>query len=454
MNFFKIAQALGLAQLSADPSSPVNGLSYYNSTSNKLKSYVNGSWVDITTSADLATYVAGPASATDNAVARFDLTTGKIIQNSAVIIDDSNNITGVNDLTVTGNLTVNGTTTTLNTATLDVEDVNIEVNKGGSDATAEGAGLTIDRTGTSGSLVYEDALASKFKAGALGSEIQLANVSSSQTLTNKTIDADLNTLSNIENADIKAAAAIALNKLAATTANRALQSDGSGFVSASSVTNTELGYLSGVTSAIQTQLGGKANQALDNLAAVALNTSIISDTNNTDDMGSDALEFKDMFAHRFAHGDATNPNLTLETTSNNGSLKLNSHGTGNVDLDTEKFRRSKDGSSFIEEEYFNSTTLTASQTDAVIAAFTFAHASFEAFEMTYKIKEATTNRVRVGVFKVVTNGTDISYTDAYNDTADVGTAFSAAINGADVEIKYTTSANSKNLKADIKKFIV
>jgi hypothetical protein len=37
--------------------------------------------------------VVGPASATDNAIARFDLTTGKLIQNSGVTIDDSNNLT-------------------------------------------------------------------------------------------------------------------------------------------------------------------------------------------------------------------------------------------------------------------------------------------------------------------------------------------------------------------------
>jgi hypothetical protein len=61
----------------------------------------------------------------------------------------------------------------------------------------------------------------------------------------------------IVNADINASAAIALSKLAALTASRALQSDGSGVISASSVTSTELGYVSGVTSAIQTQLGNK-----------------------------------------------------------------------------------------------------------------------------------------------------------------------------------------------------
>jgi hypothetical protein len=41
------------------------------------------------------------------------------------------------------------------------------------------------------------------------------------------------------------------------TASRALVSDGAGKVAASGVTSTELGYLSGVTSAIQTQLNGK-----------------------------------------------------------------------------------------------------------------------------------------------------------------------------------------------------
>lgn len=42
--------------------------------------------------------VVGPASATDNAIARYDSTTGKLIQNSGIIIDDSNNVTGVGTL--------------------------------------------------------------------------------------------------------------------------------------------------------------------------------------------------------------------------------------------------------------------------------------------------------------------------------------------------------------------
>lgn len=61
----------------------------------------------------------------------------------------------------------------------------------------------------------------------------------------------------INDAKVDAAAAIALSKLATVTADRALVSNGSGVVSAASVTATELGYVSGVTSAIQTQLGNK-----------------------------------------------------------------------------------------------------------------------------------------------------------------------------------------------------
>jgi hypothetical protein len=55
--------------------------------------------------------VYGPASATDNAVARFDLTTGKIIQNSVVIIaDTTGDMTGVGTLS-SGAITTTGVLT-------------------------------------------------------------------------------------------------------------------------------------------------------------------------------------------------------------------------------------------------------------------------------------------------------------------------------------------------------
>ncbi len=54
--------------------------------------------------------VTGPASSTDNAVARYDATTGKIIQGSSVIISDTSDVTGIKDLAITGSLTAPGTT--------------------------------------------------------------------------------------------------------------------------------------------------------------------------------------------------------------------------------------------------------------------------------------------------------------------------------------------------------
>ena len=60
-------------------------------------------------------------------------------------LEVAGNATVTGNTTITGNLTVNGTTTTLSTATLDVEDKNITLNKGSGDtsASADGAGITI-----------------------------------------------------------------------------------------------------------------------------------------------------------------------------------------------------------------------------------------------------------------------------------------------------------------------
>jgi hypothetical protein len=68
----------------------------------------------------------------------------------------------------------------------------------------------------------------------------LVGESETQTLTNKTIAAGSNTISGLTNSNIDAAAAIDATK-----------------IGAGSVSNTEFGYLDGVTSAIQTQFTGK-----------------------------------------------------------------------------------------------------------------------------------------------------------------------------------------------------
>jgi hypothetical protein len=77
------------------------------------------------TSPSLGGDVVGPASATDNAVARYDTTTGKLLQNSVVIIDDTGSVTGVNALTAQS-LTVNNNAT-LGSSNADSLDVRARI---------------------------------------------------------------------------------------------------------------------------------------------------------------------------------------------------------------------------------------------------------------------------------------------------------------------------------------
>lgn len=132
--------------------------------------------------------MSGPGSSTSNAIPKFNGTSGAILSNSGILIDGSNNVSGIVGLSAS-------------TATLSSLSTGILHSNG---------------------------------SGVLSSSL-------------------------LANADVAALAAIALSKLAAVGANLALQSDASGFVSASAVSSTELGYVGGVTSAIQTQMNNRIN---------------------------------------------------------------------------------------------------------------------------------------------------------------------------------------------------
>ena len=89
-------------------------------------------------------------------------------------------------------------------------------------------------------------------------------------LADDAVGADELAANAVVNASVASSAAIAFSKMADLTASRALVSDGSGDVSVSAVTSTEVGYLDGVTSAIQTQLNAKAGKGFAVAMAIAL----------------------------------------------------------------------------------------------------------------------------------------------------------------------------------------
>ncbi len=196
---------------------------------------------------------------------KMDFVTPATLNDNIIIADagnigsttttDAMTIAADGDITIKGDLTVQGTTTTIDSTTIEIQN---SFKFEGSTADAYETNLTTvdptaDRTislpNATGTIVLQD---------------------TSDTLTNKSIDSDNNTITNIVNADIKAAAGIAFSKMEDLTVSRALVSDSNGDVSVSAVTSTEIGYLDGVSSAIQTQLDNKATNAFAIAQAVAL----------------------------------------------------------------------------------------------------------------------------------------------------------------------------------------
>lgn len=105
------------------------------------------------------------------------------------------------------------------------------------------------------------------------------------------------------------------------------------------------------------------------------------------------------------------------------------------------------------EEYTHSITILSSQTNTDIDALTELASEYDAMEITYRYKEDTTNYVRTGTFRVVTDGTNTQFNDSFIETNTTGLTFSAAINGLDIRIKYSTGANGGVLRTDVKRFV-
>jgi len=140
--------ALARAAISVTDSGGDGSLAYNNSTG--VITYTGPSAAEVRAHLSAGTgvtYSGGQISIGQAVATTSNVQFNNVQVDGTLTSDDitSTNIAATGNLTVSGNLTVNGTTTTLNTATLDVEDKNITLNKGSGDTSgsANGAGITI-----------------------------------------------------------------------------------------------------------------------------------------------------------------------------------------------------------------------------------------------------------------------------------------------------------------------
>ena len=182
------------------------------------------------------------------------------------------------DLIVAGNLTVNGDTTTSNSINATIQDRFLMLANGVSGTPSADVGIFMNR-GTSGNAaIFYDESAKSFTmaetrdpdSNTVISPSGLANLAVG---TLKYNGADLNTA--ITDNRSGAISTVYKDNL---TASRAVVSNGSGKLVVSAVTATEIGYLDGVSSSIQTQLDAAgttaAFQANDFVTFTRLNANI------------------------------------------------------------------------------------------------------------------------------------------------------------------------------------
>lgn len=136
--------------------------------------------------------VVGPASATDNAIARYDSTTGKLVQDSSGVLDDSGSL-------YVHNVTSNGSNGNLRVSSdTDGGEYNISADTTGTLAIFGSAGAILDlnlydgdlKSGSSGTVRMTNAGALQNIASLNGDTIPTSNIvglTDTQTLTNKRV---------------------------------------------------------------------------------------------------------------------------------------------------------------------------------------------------------------------------------------------------------------------------
>lgn len=310
----------GVGDLSGSLSASDNGAIYH--YQNNIKAWLDGAEYEVTTNTQTQTLTNKTIDADSNTISNIDNDEIK----AAAGIDatkigngdvDNTELSKLNGLS--GDISTDSNTQTLTNKTID-----------GDDNTIQDLALSALKTllADADKFIQRDASGAVISGKAVPSGDVVGN-SDSQTLTNKAIDADSNTISNIDNDEIKAGANIDRTKLASGTADHVIINDGTGAMSSEAqLAGTRGG--TGVSSTATFPTSGTVNTGTgtDNQlpkfttgASGIIGDSSVSDdgtnlvtTNDVVQIGDDTTGANKKIQAR--NGDANYPTLQYNETSN------------------------------------------------------------------------------------------------------------------------------------------
>jgi hypothetical protein len=213
--------------------------------------------------------------------------------------------------------------------TLNTNDVSEGTNLYFTDGRAQSAAVV---NSTAGSQTDQAPSVSAVKAYVAASSPVLSVAGKTGVVTLSTSDISEGT--NLYFTDARAQAAITGGAssivTADLTASRALISNASGKVAVSSVTSAELGYLSGVTSAVQTQIDGKVSKSGDTMTGALVIGPIgtLSGETGVISLGELAANGSDTISLRAPDALASSVTLTLPSTAGSAGQYLTTNGSG------------------------------------------------------------------------------------------------------------------------------
>lgn len=184
---------------------------------------------------------------------------GSASQTGILTLDSNGVATFSSGVVINGNLTINGTTTTVNTETLTVDDNIVVLNNNYAGATpSENAGIEVERgTQTNVQFIWDETSDYWSFSNTAGTYFEIASRTGTQTLLNKTISGNDNTITNIGNGSLT-------NSSVTVTAGNGLTNGGT--VSLGSSITLNVGAGNGITVAADS-------------VAVTAGSGIISDAN-------------------------------------------------------------------------------------------------------------------------------------------------------------------------------